>query len=258
MAIYSHSQLSTYETCPLQYKFNYIDKIRREEQGIEAFMGNCFHETMALLYKDLNFSIHAVDELLSYYDERWDKEYSDKVIIVKKNKTVDDYRSIGKKCIQDYYKSYHPFDQAKVLGIERQVNFDLDEEGRYKLKGYIDRIDLTGDGTYEIHDYKTSGFLPEQSQADKDRQLALYEIGLRKMWNDADRVRLVWHYVVFDKELSSARTDEDLNKLKSDTISLINEIEKVKEFKPKESYLCGWCSYKRFCPKKKHLVKVTG
>ncbi|GAG71638.1 unnamed protein product [marine sediment metagenome] len=29
--------LETFKTCTLKYKFNYIDKIKREEEGIEAF-----------------------------------------------------------------------------------------------------------------------------------------------------------------------------------------------------------------------------
>lgn len=37
MPIYSHSQLSTYEDCPLKYKLRYRDKIKREQEGIEAF-----------------------------------------------------------------------------------------------------------------------------------------------------------------------------------------------------------------------------
>jgi len=28
MPVYSHSKFSTYETCPWQYKFRYIDQIR--------------------------------------------------------------------------------------------------------------------------------------------------------------------------------------------------------------------------------------
>ena len=44
MTIYSHSRLEAFKSCPLKYKFNYIDKIKREEEGIEAFLGSRFHE----------------------------------------------------------------------------------------------------------------------------------------------------------------------------------------------------------------------
>ena len=40
MVQYSHSRLSTFEQCPLRFKYQYIDKIKREEDSIEAFMGN--------------------------------------------------------------------------------------------------------------------------------------------------------------------------------------------------------------------------
>ena len=38
MPIYSHSQLSTYEECPLKYKLSYRDKIKLGTEGVEAFL----------------------------------------------------------------------------------------------------------------------------------------------------------------------------------------------------------------------------
>lgn len=256
MPIYSHSRLSTFETCPLQYKLSYIDKIDRDKQGIEAFVGSRFHETMEKLYKDLKFKTCSLKELLDYYEEQWGKEYTDEIAITKKDRTAKDYKNIGRKCIEDYYKRYHPFTQGRVLGIEQAIHIDLKGDGKYQLRGYVDRIAQAVDDTYEIHDYKTSGHLPIQKYLDEDRQLALYQIGIENMWNDVKKVRLVWHYVVFDKEMSSIRTKAQLEVLKKDTISLIDKIESTKEFLPNESSLCDWCSYQDLCPKKKHLCKV--
>ena len=41
---------------------------------------------------------------------------------------------------------------------------------------------------------------------------------------------------------------ELIEKLKKETIDLINKIESEKEFLPKKSYLCNWCEYKSICP----------
>jgi putative RecB family exonuclease len=49
---------------------------------------------------------------------------------------------------------------------------------------------------------------------DEDRQLALYQIGIQNSWNGVDQVELVWHYVAFDKEIRSKRTEEELDALK--------------------------------------------
>jgi len=256
MAIYSHSRLSTFENCPLQYKFNYIDGIKRAGKGIEAFMGSCFHDVMEKLYKDLKFRTHSVEELLNYYEALWDREYSDAIVITKKDRTAEDYKNIGRKCIEDYYKRYYSFNLSRVLGLERRILIDLNNDGKYQMQGFIDRIDQNEDDTYEIHDYKTSGHLPDQKQLDEDRQLALYHIGIQNVWNDVKKVNLIWHYVVFDKEMTSTRTGEQLDKLREGTIEIISRIENTMEFLPKESNLCEWCMYPDLCPKRKHLYKV--
>jgi len=256
MPIYSHSRLECFETCPLMYKFSYIDKIEREEEGIEAFLGLRFHEVMHKLYKDLKCRTYSLKDLLDYYENIWDKEYSDAVIITKKDRTAEDYKNIGRKCIEDYYKRYYPFNQSRVLGLEREILIDLNGDGKYKLRGYIDRIAQDENNTYEIHDYKTSGFLPDQKHFDEDRQLAFYQMGIENTWNDVKKVNLIWHYVVFDKEMFSNRTKDELEKLKKDTIGLIDQIESTEELLPQESSLCEWCVYPDLCPKRKHLYKV--
>jgi len=256
MTIYSHSRLEAFKKCPLKYKFNYIDKIKRKEEGIEAFLGSRFHGVMEKIYKDLPFRKYSLDELLDIYKDNWDKKYHDKIIIAKKERKAKDYKEIGKKFIEDYYTRYYPFNQGKVLGIERIVMIPLDDKGEYRLRGYIDRIDQTGDRIYEIHDYKTSKSLPEQNKMDEDRQLALYQIGVQNMWNDVGSVELVWHYVAFDKEIRSKRTEEELDELKRDTINLIQKIETTREFLPNESTLCGWCYYQDICPLFKHQYMV--
>ena len=104
MPIYSHSRISCFETCPLQYKLAYIDHIERDKESIEAFLGSRFHETMDYLYKDLKCKIHTVKELTDYFDSQWDKEWSDEITITKKGRTKEDYRNLGKRFVEDYYK----------------------------------------------------------------------------------------------------------------------------------------------------------
>lgn len=257
MITYSHSRINTFENCPLQYKFNYIEKIKCDEESIEAFVGSRFHETMEKLYQDLRFRVYTLEELLSYYEDQWSKNYHENILIIRKERTVEDYKNLGRKCIEDYYRRYHPFNQRRVLAIEKRIVIDLQGDEKYLVQGYIDRIDQKEDGTYEIHDYKTSGSLPEQSYLDQDIQLALYQIGIKNIWKDVEQVNLIWHYVTFDKEMSSTRTKEELETLKENIIALIDEIENTEEFLPKESALCNWCAYPDLCPKQKHSYRVN-
>ncbi len=256
MPEYSNSQLSKFEECALQYKFLYVDKIKRYEEGIEAFLGQRFHDAMEWLYKERAFRAVPLEELLEYYDKDWATKWHAEVKIRKEGRTQDDYRLMGRRFIEDYYKRHYPFDEGRVLGLEKYIRFPLDDAGRYKCKGIIDRLMLAPDGAFEVHDYKTGSKLPDQAELDKDRQLALYQIGVQKLWPDVKEARLIWHLVAFDVEMRSARTPEALDVLKKELGELIDRIEAATEYEPHESPLCDWCPYWDLCPVKKHLVKV--
>ena len=86
--------------------------------------------------------------------------------------------------------------------------------------------------------------------------LALYQIGVRQRWPDIHNIRLVWHYLAFDYELISMRTDASLADLIKNTTQLIDRIQADIEFAPKESVLCDWCEYPDLCPQRKHLFIV--
>jgi len=252
MTYYSNSKLSTYETCPWKFKLAYIDRLEVEEEGIEAFLGSRFHEAMEKLYRELPFRTMSLEELKAYYEEQWKKNFHDQIVIVAPDRTADDYFRLGLKFIEDYYRHYYPFNQNRVLGLEQKIEIDLDGDGRYIILGYVDRIDLTPEGVIEIHDYKTSSSLPEQAQADADRQLALYQLGVKRKWPWVEKFKLVWHYVAFDLEITSTRTPEQLEQLKQEIRRLINQIEADREFLPRESVLCQWCAFWDYCPLKKH------
>jgi putative RecB family exonuclease len=256
MAEYSVSQLNQFEQCALQYKFIYVDKIKRYEEGVEAFLGQRFHEAMERLYAELAFRVMPLDELLNYYEKQWAENWHSDVKVRREGRTPDDYRLLGRRFIEDYYQRHQPFDEGKVLGLERYIRFPLDDAGRYNCKGIIDRLMLAPDGAFEVHDYKTGSGLPDQAAIDSDRQLALYEVGVRKLWPGAQEVRLVWHYVAFGLDLRSSRTPEALEKLKAELAALIDRIEAEREYAPRESALCAWCPYGDLCPSKKHLLRV--
>jgi len=256
MPEYSISQIGAFENCPLQYRFNYVDRIKRLEEGVEAFLGQRFHETMEWLYRERAFRVVPLEELLVYYEKAWAEKWHAEVKIARSERTADDYRLMGRRFIEDYYKRHHPFDEGRVLGLERYIRFPLDESGRYNCKGIIDRLMLAPDGAYEVHDYKTGAGLPEQADLDRDRQLGLYQIGVQALWPKATEVRLIWHMVAFGLEMKSRRTPEALEELKKGMAGLIDRIEAETEFAPRESALCNWCPYWDLCPLKKHLAKL--
>ena len=168
MPLYSHSKIGAYEDCPLKYKLRYIDGIKRDTKGIEAFVGTIVHDTLQKCYDDAKQSkLNSLDELLAFYNDHWRKEWNDSIVIVRKEYSADDYRNKGAKMLTDYYNRFAPFDSDVTIDTEMFTTFAL---GKYKLQGFIDRLSRKGD-VYQIHDYKTSAHLPSQGDADNRRTL---------------------------------------------------------------------------------------
>jgi hypothetical protein len=215
------------------------------------------HETLKKCYGDVRLTRqHSLDELASYYNNIWHQNWHDEIIITRKDVTQEHYKSLGSKMIGTYYQRYAPFDHDTTIGTEMRVRFSLDDGGRYQLQGIIDRLARTRGGVHHVHDYKTSAHLPSQDDVDNDRQLALYQIGVQKRWPYVKEVELVWHYLAFDLQLVSQRSQEKIAELAGKTVSLIDDIESDEEFLPKESAYCEWCEYPDLCPNRKHFHTV--
>jgi putative RecB family exonuclease len=257
MPVYSHSQLGTYEECPLKYKLCYRDGIKRYTEGVEAFLGSMVHEALKKCYDAVKLTkVNTLDEILACYENLWQQNWHEEIVVTKKDLTADNYRALGRKMIETYYQRHAPFNKDITIGTEMRIRFSLDDNGKYQLQGLIDRLSRSPDGVHHINDYKTSAHLPGQEDVDGDRQLALYQIGVQKRWPDIQGVKLVWHYLAFDRELVSERSREALTGLARDTIRLIDEIETAEEFPPRESDFCGWCEYPDLCPNRKHFYTV--
>lgn len=192
MVIYSHTSLSSFENCPRQFYYKYVAKVPVPEptESISLFLGRRVHEILEHLYRQhMNGVMTPQSDLLEYFAKRWDDAWSDEIDLHGEG-TPEGWKRIGAKCIEDYCDRHEPFDDSRTVQLEQQVQLSLDTDDRYRVVGYIDRLAMRGDGTWEIHDYKTDKRLATQMAKDTDRQLALYEISLRQMWPDIVMVEL--------------------------------------------------------------------
>jgi len=259
MATYSHSRISTYENCPYKYKLNYIDKIEVDiPNTIEAFMGGIVHQTLEKLYKDKKFQkINSKEDLIKFFKDLWDKEYSEDILVVKEDLTAENYKKMGIKFIEDYYDRMKPFEQITILGLETQDRMTLPDGNQWHVR--IDKLGCDNQGNYYVCDYKTNSRMKDQEEADEDRQLALYSIWVKNKFKDAKSVKLVWHMLAFNKDAISERTEEQLEKLQEDVIDIIKKIEKATKednFPRNQTALCSYCVYKEQCPSFKHEIEL--
>ncbi len=256
---YSISRIESFEKCPLQYKYRYIDKVPLKVVTIEAFLGTQVHETLKEFYDFIrNRIVKPKEWLLSKYDELWKKNFEDSIKIVKKELSAEEYYQKGKKSLADYYEEYQPFDRTKIVKTEESIYFNMKRNSEeYSFVGILDRLDWNDkEKIFEIHDYKTSSTLMTQEEADQDHQLPIYQLALMSKWPEAEKAKLVWHYLLFNKQIVSSRTKKQLSEVQDKVVERIQIIEDSEEFIPHKSALCDWCDFQEICPLWKHPKKV--
>ena len=139
MTVYSHSRLTTFEQCPLKFKFRYIDFIEPDfEETIEGFLGKQVHNTLEWIYNNSDRTFE-LDEVIKYFIELWNKKFTSNIRIVKEDLTSDHYFNKGIKFLINYFLKNSPF-KDNTIATEKKIFVNLDEQGRYQLIGYIDRL----------------------------------------------------------------------------------------------------------------------
>jgi RecB family exonuclease len=249
--VYSHSRLSVFEGCRLRYRLKYVDRVKRDLEGVEAFLGSRVHEALENLYRDVGMGrTPPADAVVEGYRRSWDARWSGAVVVANDRYAPADYRAAGEECLRRYHARHAPFRADQTLGVEVKIAVDLPNGAR--LEGFADRVARDPDGWLSVHDYKTSATLPSQAEVDLDRQLGLYQAGVEKLWPGAPGVRLVWHYLRFDERLRSIRSREQIAALLHGTADLVDAVEAETLWEPTVSPRCAWCPYWDLCPEKKH------
>ncbi len=246
MTKYSYTRLAQFENCPYAYNLRYNEKVETPYTTIEAFMGARVHEALEKLYTDLqNDKLDDLEELLAFFDDRWFNEFDPGCVINSSGYTDDEQMEIGEDCIARYYEANAPFDKMTIFGIETDEELELPDGNTYSV-----RIDKFGyaDGAYCVCDYKTSSRMKTQWDADNDRQLAMYALWVKRRYGTGSKVRMIWHMLKFGEDVVSERTTSDLERCERQVVDLIRDIESCKDWSPRESALCNWCTYRHMCP----------
>ncbi len=235
----SYSQLSTFLTCPLQYKYRYILKLPVPPSAALVF-GDTMHRIIKTFYELVKQRAKPTKEtLLGLLDSHWsslgygDKKYEEKM------------KRHGRELLSGFYdKGYDP----AVIPSKLEEPFKIKITPQLTLGGKIDRIDEHADGTLEIIDYKT-GQTPKGKDVTRDPQLTVYALsavgqGIRKL--PAAKVIVSFYFFEDQKKVSSNRTVEELDQAKKDIKAIADDIAKS-DFRPTPGKHCDFCEFRLIC-----------
>jgi len=249
--VFSHSRIVTFEVCPLRYKLSYIDFVEPvAEETPETYLDSRVNEALERLYRNVEREkFISKKELLSFFTSQWKRNWPESILIAREEMVEEEYRKQGEKYLKDYYEKYTPFKEGKIVALETTDYLSLDDEGQYEYYVRIKRLMDKGQGLYEIHEYKINPTLPTQEFLDKEPQLAMYSLWVRREFESCRDVRLVWHFLAFNKEMESWRTDKQLENLRKEILGKVKAIEAAKKFPARLSRLCDSCLCRGSCSK---------
>jgi putative RecB family exonuclease len=141
-------------------------------------------------------------------------------------------------------------DPQRLEPAERESLVSTLVDDQLLIRGYIDRLDISPAGDLRVVDYKTGGAPREAFEGRALFQLKFYALVLWRTRGVVPRVlRLL--YLKDAEVLDYSPEADELERFERTLVALSHAIEKAKEtkdFRPKPSKLCGWCSHQAFCP----------
>jgi len=229
----SATDIDTYRTCPLKYKFARVYRIPQEPT---------IHQRFGILVHQVLERFHAAQsggsesELLGLLDAGWRRGgFGDS----------EEERQLHGKAASSLVRYHARFqsEESEPLWFEKSFAFKV---GPHLLRGRVDRVDRLPSGEYELIDYKT-GRPKSPAQLAEDVQLSLYAVGAAEAWK-LDASRQAYYYLLDDKKVALERGVGDRNWI----LEVTNEVAEgilSQGFEPTPSFAaCSICDYRLVCP----------
>jgi len=232
----SATAVETYETCPLQFKFEREWKLSRQLHAAVQY-GAAMHRVLRTFYDSVRLGrTKRDDELLQLF--RDDLASSG----IQDDYQRDLYLQQGVEHLKDFLAATHSAPAPEVLHTEEW--FDVQIAGT-KVAGRIDRMDRLPDGSVAIVDYKT-GKARSQEDADESLQLSIYAMAAQQKWGY--RVGdLAFHNLEGNVAVVSKRAEFQLEQARERVQAVARGIA-AGDFEPDPGFHCTFCAFRGLCP----------
>ena len=232
----SYSQVDTFGTCPLKYKFRYIFNIPSPSAHAANF-GSSLHNAIHDFYKRIGDGLEkpSLELIKTLFEKNWIAKGYENQGHEKRRKEQ------GFEVIEKFYHA-EELNGFKVP-YKMEVPFRL-KIGPFTFTGRIDRIDKHDDGTFEVVDYKT-GTSRRDTNLKKDLQLSLYAMACRDVFK-IPVSSLSLYFLEDTTKISTTRNDDDIALLNDELLEAAKEMQRS-DFSPSPGFHCSWCEYRLLC-----------
>ncbi len=243
----SPSKVASFRDCALAFRFSAIERLP-EPSSPAMVKGTLVHAALERLFWFHERGDRSESVGLAELAAAWDELQSDPEF-VSLELTADQaqaFREDGATLVRNYFRLEDP-DQVRAVGTELTLDADL---GGVRVRGIIDRLDLTEDGDLVVIDYKT-GRAPSQAyEQSKLVGVHIYALLCEQVLGQRPaRVELL--HLREPTVITAQPSDQAIRGHRQRTAAVWKAIERAcrdEDFRPKTSALCSHCYFQPFCP----------
>ncbi len=232
--VLSASDIQTYRSCPLRYKYARVLRVPTEQTLPQRF-GIAVHQVLERYHTSGASTLAELMELLQtawrrggFGDSQKERELHEKARVA----------------LTRYHERLRGHQEGEPAWFERSFSFTL---GPHQVRGRVDRVDELPDGSHELIDYKT-GRPKDAAQLGEDVQLSLYALAAREDWG-LQAPRLAYYYVLDDQKVPvPPRAQGDEEWIREVVIEVAEGI-LAQQFEPTPApTVCAMCDFRTLCP----------
>lgn len=178
----SWSELKTFQRCPKQWEYKYVDRLVPKKKSKPLFLGSWIHSALESYYTGGDWRIgHKL--FLDEYNKLFEEEREALEMQGKRRGKPLPQRV---ESIMKSYEFYYKDDGWEVVAIEQpfEVDTPLKIDGKtQRFQGIIDLVIRDLEGRLWVVDHKTAGNIPEATAFHAmDPQLMLYPWAAKQAW----------------------------------------------------------------------------
>ena len=224
----NYSKINAYLSCPLLYKFIYVNRKYTPPTGPSSF-GLSLHRAIARYHS----GGRTLNDLIVYYQDSWLHQGYETP-----QQAMEYYRN-GEKILEKWYM-FHSEETNRILYWEKNFRFDFE---KWVIKGTIDRIDIMPSGGADVIDYKTGYEGHTAEQAAGSLQLGIYALAAEEAFGLKPE-RVTYFILSEPQKISVPFTDE----MRSRTLETIRDVgTKIFEYDFTGRGNCIHCPIRKIC-----------
>ncbi len=246
----SPSSISTFTSCPLSFRFAYIDRLPQPPSPWTV-KGTLVHRALELLHnrpaaeRDLDT---ALADLATAEAEL--SAQPEMALLDLTGEALESFRADSQELVRKYFELEDP-SAVRAIGLELKLRARLDDgPGAAELRGVIDRLELDPDGELVVTDYKTGSVPREHNEQSRLTGVRLYALLCeRVLGRRPARVQLL--YLSEPVAIIATPSEQSVGGSARKASALWSAVERACErddFRPRPSRLCDFCAFRAYCP----------